>query len=116
MSSTQIDSRGSVIIAQGFAGLVATVALIGWMVAGDQENSMLARRLFVSPQLCVSDSEHFRVVDMKIDRCVPINVAEQWHEVHKILEGSIAVFAVAFVALFVFDRIRKRPQPDLKGS
>jgi hypothetical protein len=103
-------------IARGLAGIVATVALIGFMIAGYQQNSMLARRLFVSPQLCVSDPEHYHVVDMKIDRCVPTNVAGQWDEVHNILQGSMAVFAIAFGTLFVSGRIRKRRETGANGS
>lgn len=116
MSPTQIDSDEWMKIARGFAGVVATVALIVFMVAGYQENSMLARRLFVSPQLCVSDPKHFRVANMKIDRCVPNNVAERWDDAHNFVQGGAAVFAVAFGALFVSDCVRRRRAIIANGS
>jgi hypothetical protein len=44
------------------------------------------------------------------------NVAGQWDEVHNILQGSMAVFAIAFGKLFVSRRIRKRRETGANGS
>jgi hypothetical protein len=106
---TEENRNGNFIaIAKAFAGVALGIALVVFMIVGEQKNAMLRSVRYFPMKMCQYDPAHFTVVDMKIDRCVRTDAAARWTKLANIANRGLATYAILFAALFVPQFIRKR--------
>jgi Sec-independent protein secretion pathway component TatC len=78
------------------------------LLAGNLQNNMLRTATYLPIAQCTSDPKHFRVVEMKIERCVPTSVADHWEQLGIAINIGFAGAFLCAVPLFIYQMRHRR--------